>query len=286
MNKYNVILISFVLLFSISSCTEIIDIELNDAGNKRVVVDARITNQTKAHMVKLTYSTSYFANQKANAVNGANVSITDGTNTYPLSETNGDGIYYTNPDVKGEVDKTYTLNIELSDGTKYTASSYMASLIDADKIEYKYEEIKQNPFTIAYVYNIYLFVQEDPKLGNYYMWNYYIDGKIATDTLKLKIFFDDNNVNGSYIANWAVFSIEEEDIVNDKTKVTVEGLSISKAEYDFCVAFMLETEWKGGLFDGPPANIPSNISNGGLGFFSASAVTSKETFVYRERNTP
>ena len=32
---------------------------------------------------------------------------------------------------------------------------------------------------------------------------------------------------------------------------------------------MLETEWRGGLFDSPPANVPSNVSNGALGYFGA-----------------
>ena len=68
----------------------------------------------------------------------------------------------------------------------------------------------------------------------------------------------------------------------DTLKVTVEMHSISRKYYDFLVAIALETEFNGDLFSGPPANIPSNISNGGLGFFIASAVTTE----YIEISTP
>ena len=35
--------------------------------------------------------------------------------------------------------------------------------------------------------------------------------------------------------------------------------------------------FRGGLFDGPPANVPTNVSNGAMGYFSASSVTYSET---------
>jgi hypothetical protein len=57
-------------------------------------------------------------------------------------------------------------------------------------------------------------------------------------------------------------------------------ISISKAYYDFLTALMIETVWRGTPWDGPPANIPGNISNGGKGFFRASAVTRKSNIFF------
>ncbi len=52
--------------------------------------------------------------------------------------------------------------------------------------------------------------------------------------------------------------------------------SISKAYYEFLSALMVETIWRGSPWDGPPANIPGNVSNGGNGFFRASDVKRKD----------
>ena len=59
---------------------------------------------------------------------------------------------------------------------------------------------------------------------------------------------------------------------------------ISKEQYEHNTALMLETDWGGGPFSGPPANVPSNISNGALGFFSANAVSSKSVEIYLKQN--
>jgi hypothetical protein len=63
-----------------TSCTERIELELNSDEHVRLVVEGWITNQQKAHSVKLTTTTSYFENEAAPKVSGAVVSITDGAN--------------------------------------------------------------------------------------------------------------------------------------------------------------------------------------------------------------
>jgi pullulanase len=40
---------------------------------------------------------------------------------------------------------------------------------------------------------------------------------------------------------------------------------------EFARSLLMETEWRGGSFDVLYGNVPSNVSNGGLGFFSVSA---------------
>ena len=48
------------------------------------------------------------------------------------------------------------------------------------------------------------------------------------------------------------------------------GLSDTYADY--LRALVIETEWRGGPFYSAAASLPTNISNGALGFFAASAV--------------
>ena len=40
-------------------------------------------------------------------------------------------------------------------------------------------------------------------------------------------------------------------------------------------ALLMETEWQGGVFDEASSSLPTNISNGGLGFFAVCAVLSE-----------
>ena len=37
-------------------------------------------------------------------------------------------------------------------------------------------------------------------------------------------------------------------------------------------ALMMEKDWRGGLYDELPSSLPTNVSNGGLGFFATAAV--------------
>ncbi len=266
-----------VIIFFESACTEKIDIDLNSGENNRLVVEGGITDQAKIHTIKLTRSTDYFVNETAPIVTGAKVSVTDGENTIEFTDDNGDGIYTSPAEAAGEPDKKYTLNIELEDGETYTAESYMTTSKPMDSLRYEYSEEMvpgEGGPKFKYIYTIYLYTKESPILGDYYMWDLFIDNELDSDTLNEKLFVSDENVNGSYIWELGIFKLKEKDITNEITNIKVRMMSISKEQYEHHSAMRLETG-QGGMFDGPPANVPTNISNNGLGFFFANP----ETFV-------
>ena len=72
--------------------------------------------------------------------------------------------------------------------------------------------------------------------------------------------------------------IPTSEIVSGST-VRVQMFGISKGYYDFLDGLGKQV-FRGGLFDGPPANISSNFDNGALGYFVAAseriAFTTKE----------
>jgi len=92
--KFNTVLFT-ILTFSmlVISCTERIDVEL-DESYTRLVVDGAITTDTMAHVVVLSKTSSYYYNMPAPLVTGASVSITDGNQTFKLKE-DSPGIYRT-----------------------------------------------------------------------------------------------------------------------------------------------------------------------------------------------
>lgn len=287
MKNLNYFILLSVVLF-LFSCEEKIDFDLNDQENSRLVVEGNLTNQTKIHTVELSRTSSYYENQSAPRETGATVSISDGTTSHQLTETNP-GIYETAPTYKGEIGKTYTLNITTSNSENYTASSSITPVTHIDTILTFVEEsvkgqggsgqeFKDN------VLSFYHFGPEPATLGNNYLWKLNLNGQDLSSSATEVTFETDELVNGNYINGFFIHQIDEFDPIldTDSLKFTVELHSISKEYYDFLLAIILETEFSGGLFSGPPANIPSNISNGGLGFFRASAVSS----IYIEMENP
>ena len=264
-----------IILLGISfftSCEERIDIELKDS-DRRIVVEGEITSATKAHSVKLTTSSSYFYNQNAPVVSGALVSISDDAgNTFLLTETPvGSGIYFTDPTVFGVSGRTYTLkieNVDIDNNGKfetYTASEKMRYLYPLDSLSFKVYDPDENPP----LYEIKGWGFDPPTLGDYYLWKYYKNGVLETDTLDEFAFADDQLVNGNYLPGITMFVGP----ANPGDTIMVEARSTSKEYYEFVVSFMIETRWNQGGFGGPPANIKTNISNGGLGWFGAADIS-------------
>ncbi|MFT5980547.1 MAG: hypothetical protein ACI898_001319, partial [Flavobacteriales bacterium] len=71
--------------------------------------------------------------------------------------------------------------------------------------------------------------------------------------------------------------IESEATLGDT--VFIEQYNIGEAAYDIFIGIMNETEWNGGLFDAPPANVETNLSNGALGYWGAAGVSTKSTII-------
>jgi len=257
----------YIFTFSISffSCTEKVDIEL-DSTYERVVVEGNLTNEYKNHQVKISKSADYFANKPAEPITGADVSITDGTLIFELTEVDP-GLYETE-EMGGIPGKTYTLNIAI-DAKKYSASDYMHTCPPIDSIGFKRFKMDSNYIALV------IFAQEPAEETNYYAWRAYRNDTLVTDTLNEIFISDDTFINGNYINGTEVQYIK----AKKDDLITLEMLSITKPYYDFITKIMLETDWDGGPFDGPPANFYGNISNEALGFFAVYSVERKTAII-------
>jgi len=258
-----------VVLAGLAGCTKRIDVNLNDQGFERLVVDGWITNQKGPHTVRLTKTTDYFENEAAPRAEGAQVTISDGTETIVLSE-NEPGIYQTTPEWRGKTGHTYTLNIDYN-GETYEATEYLDTVPRIDSILYDTARIESDQEVFEEYRELYLFTRESPGEGDHYMWRFFKNGTLLTDTLNEYLFVDDLLVDGNYIYAYDFDGFNWVEAEPGDT-LTIEQHKISGGVYDNFEAVMLETEWRGGIFDSPPANVPSNISNGAVGFFIASGI--------------
>jgi hypothetical protein len=271
------------LLLPLFSCEEIMDVHFSGDSTKNLVVEGSITTDTLSHKVVLSFTGDYFEKPEKEMATGAEVTISDGNTTFFLHEDTA-GVYITDDTVYGEIGKTYTLNIMLADSRKYSATDFLNSCAIIDSIS---QTVNYNSDPTGsennYGYDVLFFGREPEPSGNYYMFLLYKDNVLYSDTITEVTFSDDESINGMYIHDLPVYRIREADLQVQPALITLEMYSVNRKYYEFMMALMVETVWKGSPWDGPPANVPGNISNGGRGYFMASDVKRRSRLF---RSTP
>jgi hypothetical protein len=279
MRKLSIYLIFLPALF-LSGCEEIMDLQFESKGKKSLVVEGQITTDTMAHQVMLSWTGDFFTKPPQDMVTGAVLTITDGEQPYALSEDPAQpGIYKTGPGVYGEVGKSYTLHIRLPDGKEFSGTEEMLSCADIDSIAQS-DNYDHGFFGFEYFgYDLFLYAMEPEPVGDYYMYFLYLNDSLVSDSLPEVLFASDEFVNGNYINGLPTHFIAEDLFKDDSMMVTLEMQSITPAYYEFLSGMLLEI-WRGSPWDGPPANVPSNMNNDARGYFRASAVKRKTRMFY------
>src|ERR1035437_6630865 len=274
-NKSIFYLLCLLTVFLLEQCTEKINIKL-DNNQPHLVVEGMVTNEATVKTIRLSTTTDYFYTQVAPAVTQAKVTLYDDKSTVTLIENPANsGIYITPAIYTGIPGTKYTLNIELLSaisGQKiYSASEIMPKAYSPDSIKMLYHP----DWGKSGSWETQLYLQ-DPPGANYYSFRGYRNDKLVTDTLSnIRIsadkFYDDRYVRGMPTLFWSQEQQSEKINVGDKIKLQVG--SITKEYYTFLDELKQEVEPKNPLFSGPSANVSTNISNGGYGFFSVCAVS-------------
>jgi len=263
------ILIILLLSVRLISCTERIDIELDD-GSVRLVVEGSVTTDTMSHKIILSKTTSYYYNQKAPSVTGAMVSISTGKEIIQLHEA-APGIYETDSTFFGVEGETYTLDIKLAipvgGFSRYSATSMMNNevIIDSLNLLFHPDWSKEGFWEVKCFF-------QDPQTADYYRFLISRNGKMLSDTLDEWFITDDRFFSGGYVEGTTVAVLDQgsadEKLVNGDT-VMVELNSIGRDYAGFLGEAQAELMGSNPLFSGPPANVNGNISNGAIGFFEA-----------------
>jgi len=268
-----------LLLLTITSCTERIDINVGSTDT-RLVIYGTITTDTMAHKVYLSKSADYFSNKPVEKVSGAQVSISDGaTTTVLLENATEPGTYETPSSFYGVSGRTYRLlveHVDLKGDGKFisdSASSYLPAPVPIDSIQVTKEELYSDGWAIK------LFAKDPKEQENFYAFKAYVNGKLDTDTLSNHTSTDDRFFNGKESNGIIVFFFEELDKISNEDTVTLEMMSVNKNYMNFIESVQAAVQGSNPLFSGPPANIYTNFKNGALGFFAAYAPTRKSTIV-------
>jgi len=259
-----------------TTCTERFDVDLGSTYT-RLVVEGSISTDTMAHEVKLSRSADYFYNKSLEPVSGASVSITDGTNVFPLTEDPQDsGTYRTAPNVYGVPGRTYILtisNVDINNDGKYedySASGRINALVQPDSIQ-----VVKNTIFYTTVWEIRLYANDPAATRDYYMFRTWKNGRLLTDTINEISLLDDeyfNGVNSNGMPIQYLSAGKEDEITRLGDKIMLETMNITKEYYDFVTELISESQGSD-PFGGQPANVSTNLSNGAIGFFATYSVT-------------
>ncbi|MFL9832610.1 DUF4249 domain-containing protein [Chryseobacterium terrae] len=264
MKNIFLIILSFFLVIS---CEKEIDLDLEDqSGN--IVIEANITDQNGPYYVRITKSVAFTQGNEYPPVENYYVNLSDDFGQSETLDYVGDGYYKTNF-IEGISGHTYTLKI-IVEGKEYIAQSKMPEAVPFDGLE-------QDSFMVGgeTSYTLLPLFTDPQALGNRYLFSYTINNK----SKKYFSEFSDNVNNGLLNQRPLILPNDNGDNPGDVKVVPgdtihVEMQCIDLNVYTFYSALL---QLSGGGPGGgiTPANPPSNISNGALGYFSAHTVSRK-----------
>jgi len=265
--KYGLSILLVLVLFS--SCEEKIDWNLKTRSLPLLVVEGSITNEKKAHTVKISRTVS-IPNLPPEPVSGALVAITfDDSVVFLQEDLLAPGLYKTDPNLRGVAGKTYGLYIRYQ-GHEFSANDYMPPVGSLGLLRYHKITETDN------LYELNDNQSDDPALVSVYLdWSWMVPPENKPDAKAYLYFYTLNSIDVNEF-----FKPDKERVVFPVGTIVVRRkYSLSPHYQEFLRSMLMETEWKGGIFDVLPANVNSNIEGNAVGFFSASTVIS-DTLIF------
>ncbi|TVQ87538.1 MAG: DUF4249 domain-containing protein [Bacteroidetes bacterium] len=275
-NKYIQIVLALTFLAGISACEKDVVLDLADIEGKYLIVEANLIDDGSRQWIRLTRSSSYYEVTTGNAVQQARVIVEGNDQSFEFTELYPDSLpgYYFNSQISDALIETnYELIIETTDNNIYFAQSVLRPVPVIDSVTVEINPFSEFNFFDTTIYDVIAHFADLPGKGDHYLFNLYINRKLKTPRPSDKAPMSDINLDE--YSSYAVLTINENDITPGDT-LTLEMRSISKENFEFYNIFFFQTDLSGNPFAGaPPANIPTNMSEGARGFFQVSAVARK-----------
>ena len=251
-----------VFTMLLTSCEDVIDVDLNDAA-PRLVIEANINTRIETGdvygSVKLT-TTAPFFNDNIPTVENAIVEIIDENGTvFRLNHTSA-GMYF--GDFSTQENTDYRLQVFYNDEI-YTAST---SHIPTAPLEYV--EQRDDGGFMGDQIELKVYFEDPPNEENFYFYTASSERGIRRDVFKDE-FFDGNLMFGSYVADDLAAS--------DWVQFNLYG--ITEEYYNYMYILLQQTGGGGGPFETQPATVRGNIinetnpENYPLGYFRISEVS-------------
>lgn len=240
----------FILSLSLTSCEEVIDVNLTTAP-PRLVIDASLNweNDTDGsyQTIRLSTTTGFF-DPNIPSVSGAEVTVRKGDNLFVFIEDEQNPGLYECFDFDAEIDAFYELRV-LINGQEYRATEQM---MDVPNILF----VEQGIFTGfgAESFEFRFFFQDNPDEDNFYMSEF----RVPSRPLPEYSVFNDRFTQGNVMFDLIV---EDEVEAGDVVFFRLFGISRDFFEYMRKLLSISNQGGGGSPFDTPPATVRGNIIN-------------------------
>lgn len=266
-NIISVVLISIFLW----SCDEPVRLDVNQSQS-RVIIEGQVTNQPNYQYVKVTRSEDFYGTGESPRITDATILVKDDLgNEYsfihnPRNYEDSAGYYLPENAFTGAIDRTYRLEATV-DGQLYQAEDKLYAVTTVDSLTYQVnDDEKDDPEHFGKFYEVQIYAKEPQNTTDYYLFKFYRNDslKVYNDT---EIYFSDDEVLGEKIDG-----VSSPIFFAPGDVARIEMYSISRNAFVFYNDLQSLLNSDGGLFSQPPSNSRTNLSNGALGFFQASAL--------------
>lgn len=267
------LMIVFLQVLTVS-CEKEVVLDLSDRQGLYLVVEANIDDVSSNQWIRLSRSSSYYEVSAGKPVSDAKVTITRDESDHVFNESHVDSLagYYINSTLANKLRYgTYRLTVE-HEGRTYSAESEYKPVPDIDSVTIDLNFFSSSGLTSDTLYDINIHFRNLKGEVSYYLVDLYINRKLQTGKPSQKTVFSDQDLE-DYVS-YSVKTISQDDF-DDGDMLGLALRSISREMYEFYQVFFFQTDLSGNPFAGaPPANIPTNLSEGAIGFFQVSSVTS------------
>ncbi len=264
MKKINSIIHIAILVFALSGCEKVIDLDLNTT-TPVIVIDGQVTNSsTIGSIVKLSYTNKVKSDNSIVPLPGATVTIQEDNGTiYSLPEE-ANGIYR-NESLVGITGKTYHLKV-VTNGVTLTSSSKMPAMVNFDSLVV--EDFPIFGKTVKVVTPFY----NDPKgFGNNYNLFMFKNGRLIKDAFA----YDDLFIDGKTVT-FPLINSREEDELKKGDFIEVVMNCIDYDNYKYWFSFSQSST---GSPQAVPDNPISNIKGKAIGIFGANTYQKRSVVI-------
>ncbi len=275
------------------ACKEVIELDTDNSAPV-IVIYGCLTDEPGHQTIQVSSSAPYFDQEPNQGISGATVSILSSEGETILFQENDTvpGLYETIDLIAGVPGVSYSLSVEVDfnqDGIPetYTASTLMQTPVEIDSIRIGHTVNKGYEG-----YQMYMYAQEPPTT-DFYLAKYEVNDSLVTAKISMYEVMKDDLINGQYLNGMSLMMFQdaayeekegndyEEEMIylREGDKVTLLFSRIEKGYFNFVRQSKKEMHGENPFFGGPSSNIATNISGGGVGYFTAFCVTRMTTVV-------
>lgn len=265
MRKLMNICIGLLATFLLAQCKQEITLDLPNSS-PMLVVQGEISTEQDSSFVNLTQTVSYYSTAPIPTVDNAKVTVNG-----ILFNPKGNGIYKADAPFVGTVNTVYNLNI-VYNGATFTSQTLLDQMFNIDYVDSVYYQgigggggpggggFRRSGFAVRFWWT-------DTRTPAKYTYMRY--GRTSIEILQDSFFRNMVLMDNSLTKINTQISRELPRHYQPGDTVIAILKSCDKNMYYFLQAYQSQTSGAPGPFQVPPANLPTNISGGALGYFSA-----------------